>query len=208
MLRNAMKHRAVFLDRDGVINRLVYHQEAGVLDSPFTLEQFVFLPKVAAAIKTINRMGFKAVLVSNQPGIAKGHFNLDTLKKMQAKMQGNLAKEDARLDMVYYCPHHPREGKGKYRRTCNCRKPKPGLLLKAKREMKLDLRRSYMVGDSITDIQAGKKAGCKTILIGNQKCDLCRLLSKNRVKPDHIVSSLYQATKLIKAENAGGKKVL
>jgi len=198
--RNAMKHRAVFLDRDGVINRLVYHQEAGVLDSPFTLEQFVLLPKVAAAIKTINRMGFKVVVVSNQPGVAKGHFNLNTLKKTEKKMNKALAKENAFVDGVYYCLHHPKEGRGRLRRVCSCRKPKPGLLLKASKEMGIVLKSSYMIGDSIGDIQAGKKAGCKTILIGNHKCDLCRLLTKNEVKPDYIEDNLYNAVKLIRTK--------
>jgi D-glycero-D-manno-heptose 1,7-bisphosphate phosphatase len=196
-----MKNRAVFLDRDGVINRLVYHQEAGVLDSPFTLEQFELMPRAAKAVKLINRMRFKAVLVSNQPGIAKGHFDLNTLGKMEKRMKKGLAKEDAQIDKAYYCFHHPKEGRGKYKKACNCRKPKPGLILKASREMSVDLKRSYMVGDSITDMEAGRKAGCVTILIGNHKCDLCRLLTKHKVKPDYIASDLYNAVKLITKSN-------
>lgn len=195
-----MKSKAVFLDRDGVINKVVYHQDIGLLDSPFTLEQFELLPKAAKAVKLINRMGLKAVLVSNQPGIAKGHFDLDTLKKMEQRIQKSLAKEDAQLDKTYYCFHHPKEGKGRYKRACNCRKPKPGLLFKASKDMNVNLKKSYMVGDSITDVQAGRKAGCKTILIGNHKCDLCRLLTKHKVKPDHIASDLYNAIKLIKTK--------
>jgi D-glycero-D-manno-heptose 1,7-bisphosphate phosphatase len=193
-----MKSRAIFLDRDGVINQVVYHQEIGVIDTPFTPEQFVLLPKVGQAIRTINRMGFKAVVVSNQPGIAKGHFNLNTLKKTEKKMNRALAQENAFVDRAYYCLHHPKEGQAKYRGICSCRKPKPGLLLKASEEMDINLKSSYIIGDSISDIQAGKKAGCKTILIGNHKCDLCRLLTKSKVKPDYIVDNLYNAVKLIK----------
>jgi D-glycero-D-manno-heptose 1,7-bisphosphate phosphatase len=195
-----MRNRAIFLDRDGVINKVVYHQDIGLLDSPFTLEQFKLLPGAAKAVRLINRMGFKAVLVSNQPGVAKGHFDLDVLEKMEKKMKKALAKGDALLDEIYYCPHHPKEGKGKYKRVCNCRKPKPGLLLKAAKDMDIDLKRSYMVGDSISDIQAGEKTGCTTILIGNHKCDLCKLLTKEKVKPDYIVSDLYNAIKLIRTK--------
>lgn len=195
-----MKNKAVFLDRDGVINKVVYHQDIGIIDSPFTLRQFKPLPKVGKAVRMINKMGFRTIVVSNQPGIVKGHFSLDTLEKMEKKMKQSLAKDGAFLDKSYYCLHHPKEGNGKYKRVCNCRKPKAGLLLKASKEMGIDLRKSYMIGDSITDIKAGKKAGCTTILIGNHKCDMCRLLTKNKVKPDHIVSDLYGAIKLIKTK--------
>ncbi len=99
--------KAVFLDRDGVINRTVYHQEQGILDSPFTVSQLKLLPRVAAAIRMINSMGLKAIVVSNQPGIVKRHFDPHTLKVMEEKLCSILTKQNARLDGIYYCLHHP-----------------------------------------------------------------------------------------------------
>ena len=189
--------RAVFLDRDGVINRIVYHHEIGVIDTPFTVEQFELLPGVGEAISSLNAMGFKVVVVSNQPGVAKGHFSPETLEAMHEKMRGLLAAQGARIDAVYWCPHHPEEGGPPYRMRCDCRKPEPGLLLQAAREMGVDLGQSYMVGDSITDVQAGERAGCRTLLVGRAKCDLCRLLDGMNVVPGRIVPSLLEAARFI-----------
>src|SRR3990170_8755845 len=97
-IRGTFRMRAVFLDRDGVINRIVYHHEIGVIDTPFTVEQFELLPGVGEAISSLNAMGFKMVVVSNQPGVAKGHFSLETLDKMHEKMRSLLADQEARID--------------------------------------------------------------------------------------------------------------
>ena len=189
--------RAVFLDRDGVINKILFHQDIGVIDSPFTVQQFELLPGVGEAISSLNSMGFKVVVVSNQPGVAKGHFSPETLEKMHERMRELLAAQGARIDAVYYCPHHPEEGAPPHRTRCECRKPEAGLLLQAAREMGLDLRQSYMVGDSITDVQAGERAGCRTLLVGRAKCDLCRLLDGMNVVPGRIVPSLLEAARFI-----------
>jgi D-glycero-D-manno-heptose 1,7-bisphosphate phosphatase len=199
-----MKNRAVFLDRDGVINELVYHQDTGIIDTPFTEAQLKLLPKAAQGLALINKLGFKAVLVSNQPGIAKGYYDLKTFEKVEKKLHKELKKKKAFLDASYYCFHHPK-GDGKYKRNCRCRKPKPGLLLEAAVDLDLDLKNSFMIGDSITDVQAGQEAGCKTFLLGNHKCDLCRFLSEKRVKPDFIVPNLLEAVKIIR-KNIGGRK--
>ncbi len=195
--------KAVFLDRDGVINRMVYHQEHGVLDSPFTLTQFKLLPRVAASIRTINSLGLKTIVVTNQPGIAKRQFDMHTLKAMEEKLCFSLAKQNAKLDGIYYCLHHPRAVDKVYKVQCDCRKPQSGMLWQAARDFGLDLEECYMVGDGITDVQAGSAAGCTTFLIGNHKCDTCRLLSEKRVKPDYIVPDLYQATGIIKKLEGG-----
>jgi D-glycero-D-manno-heptose 1,7-bisphosphate phosphatase len=195
--------KAVFLDRDGVINRMVYHQEHGILDSPFTLTQFKLLPRVAASVRTINSLGLKAIVVTNQPGIAKRQFDARMLKSMEEKLLFCLALQNAKLDAVYYCLHHPRAADKVYRVQCDCRKPQPGLLRQAARDFGLDLEECYMVGDGITDVQAGSAAGCTTFLVGNHKCDTCRLLSEKRVKPDYIVPDLYQATGIIKKLEGG-----
>jgi len=193
-------HRAIFLDRDGVINEIIYHQEMGIIDSPFTVEQFCLLPHVAEAISLVNRMGFKAVVISNQPGIAKGHFNQETLARVDAKMKSELNAAGAFLDGIYYCLHHPQASNANYKKDCDCRKPKPGLLLQAARECDIDLANSFMIGDGLTDIQAGHSAGCKAILLGRVKCDLCRVMQDMDVSPDYIALNLLEAVERIRCE--------
>ena len=184
--------KAVFLDRDGTINEIIYYPDQGIVDSPFTAEQFKLLPGVGEAIKILNQNGFKVIIASNQPGIAKGHFSIDTFEKIREKMRTKLAEHGARLDAEYYCLHHPEAKIEEYRVNCECRKPKPGLLLKAAAEFDIDLGESWMVGDGLTDIEAGKSVGCKTILIGRMKCELCRLMDEKNT-PGYIVKSLYNA---------------
>ncbi|MCL0041185.1 HAD family hydrolase [Dehalococcoidia bacterium] len=183
--------KAVFLDRDGVVNELIYHQEQGIIDSPFTVEQFRLLPGVGEAIKKLREMGYKVILASNQPGIAKGHMTRETFEKIRLKMKGELAKEGALLDGEYYCFHHPEA------LNCECRKPKPGLLLKAAKDMDIDLSGSWMVGDGLTDVKAGKDAGCRTILLGRMKCQLCQLMDEQGARPEAITSDLKEAARFI-----------
>jgi len=198
--------KAVFLDRDGVINRVVYHSDVGILDTPFTPSQFRLLPRSGEAISMINEMGLYAVLVSNQPGIAKGHFDEETFVEIEKKMELKLKAGNAHLDRSYYCFHHPQGVVRELRKKCSCRKPKPALLFRAAKELKLDLKSSYFVGDSITDIQAGREAGCVTFLVGNHKCDLCRFLEQKKVKPDFIVPSLYEAVRIIQQNEKSLKR--
>ena len=164
-------NRAVFLDRDGVINELVYHQEQEVIDSPFTPGQFKLIPGVTEALKTLHDDGYLTILVSNQPGIAKGHMTEKNFELIRQKMNSELSGDGAELDGEYYCLHHPEAVVEKYRVQCDCRKPLPGLLFKAAREKDIDLKESWLIGDNLSDIQAGKAAGCRTILIGTMKCE-------------------------------------
>jgi D-glycero-D-manno-heptose 1,7-bisphosphate phosphatase len=189
--------RAVFLDRDGVLNELVYYPEHGIIDSPFTPEQFKLLPGAAQSIYKLHGMGFKVVLVSNQPGIAKGHFSEGVFNQVRKKMREELAKEGAFLDGEYYCFHHPEAKVERFRVECECRKPKPGLLLQAAKETGIDLAGSWMIGDGLTDIQAGKKARVKTILLGRMKCELCHLMDEVDARPDSIASNLEEAVQKI-----------
>jgi D,D-heptose 1,7-bisphosphate phosphatase len=192
--------RAVFLDRDGVINEIVYFPELGLLDSPLNPRQFKLLPGVVNAIRIFNKLGLKVVIVSNQPVIAKGKTTEELFEKIRRKMIKELKKGGARIDAEYYCFHHPSAKYARYRVRCSCRKPKPGLLLKAAKEMGIYLSKSFLVGDSLTDIKAGKAVGCKTFLIGYLKCDLSRLIEDTGVRPDYIVSSLLDVAKIIKKE--------
>jgi len=191
-------NRAIFLDRDGVINAMVYYQEHGLLDSPLNPGEFKLLEGVGEAIRAINEMEMLTVVVSNQPGIAKGKFTVELLEAMTQKMEVELASYGAYLNRVYYCLHHPEAVLQEYRKNCNCRKPKPGLLIKGCRELKIDPQKSYVIGDGLIDIQAGKAIGCKTVLLAKLKCDLCNFMKESKIKPNFIVSNLLEAVKLIR----------
>ena len=161
--RNLMnKQKAIFLDRDGTINKYV-----GFLRN---IDEFELLPGVARAIKAINNSGYLAIVVTNQPVIARGEVSYEQLQEIHNKMQTLLGAEGAYLDSVYFCPHHPHKGyEGEVvelKIECECRKPKPGMILKAASDFNIDLNQSWMVGDGENDIKAGKAAGCKTALLG------------------------------------------
>lgn len=195
-----MKNKAVFLDRDGVINELIYYEELGIVDSPFTANQITVYPDVGKAIKKIKKLGYKVIVISNQPGIAKGNFTMDVMEKMSKKIHAELKKQGVALDAEYYCYHHPYGKIKKYRTVCDCRKPKPGMLLTAAKDHDLSLSHSWMIGDGITDIQAGQAAGCKTILVGRLKCDICKIMDNEGVKPDYIAPNLFKAAQIIEKE--------
>ncbi len=190
-------NKAVFLDRDGVINALVYDREHGMMDSPANPQQFELLKGVGPAIRLLNEMGWLVVVVSNQPGIAKGKYTPRLLEATNQKMLTELDRWKAYLDAIYYCLHHPQAVVREYRKLCACRKPLPGLLLMARDDLKIDLRKSYLVGDGLTDIQAGRSAGCKTILLGRNKCYTCKLMSEMRARPHFMAGDLLAAVRLI-----------
>lgn len=153
----SQKQKAIFLDRDGTINKYV-----GFLTKP---EEFDLLPGVAEAIRQINHSGYLCIIVSNQPVIARGDCTFEQLQEIHDKMETLLGQEGAFVDAIYYCPHHPDKGfegeRPAYKIDCNCRKPKPGLLLQAAKDWNIDLSQSYMIGDSERDVEAGNAAGCK-----------------------------------------------
>jgi D,D-heptose 1,7-bisphosphate phosphatase len=194
---------AVFLDRDGVINEIVYFPDMGMPDSPLNPRQFKLLPGVAEAIRIFNSLGFKVIVASNQPAIAKGKMTPELFKQIRIKMRTALEKKGARIDGEYYCLHHPQAKLAKYKVNCNCRKPKPGLILKASEDFNLEPARCYAIGDSLTDVEAGKAVGCMTFLVGSSKCDLCKFLEEKNVKPDYIVPSLLHASKIIERMRNG-----
>ena len=159
-LRN--KQRAIFLDRDGTINRYVgFLRDVG---------QFELLPGAAEAIRRINASGYLAIVVTNQPVIARGEVTREQLREIHDKMETLLGREGAYVDAIYYCPHHPHRGYpgevAELKIDCGCRKPKPGLLLQAAEDYNIDLTKSWMIGDSENDVQAGRAAGCRTMRIG------------------------------------------
>jgi histidinol-phosphate phosphatase family protein len=143
--------RAVCLDRDGTIIADVGY--------PRDPEQVRLLPGAASALRELQQRGFSVVVVSNQSGIGRGLVTKDQADRVHARMVAELAAWGVRIDGAYYCPHSPQEG-------CVCRKPAPGLLLRASADLGFDLTRSFLVGDKLSDIEAGKRAGCRTILFG------------------------------------------
>jgi len=151
------KHAAVFLDRDGTIN-----EEVNYLSR---MEQLRLYPQTPEAIRLVNAAGMKAVVVTNQSGIARGYFTEEFVRSVHDRINELLRADGAFIDGFYVCPHHPVYGNGIYKQDCDCRKPKPGLLLQAAAELDIDLARSYMVGDMLKDIEAGKRAGAKGVLV-------------------------------------------
>lgn len=156
------KQKAVFLDRDGTIN-----QNVGFLRN---IDEFELIPGVAEAVKWINKSGYLAIVITNQPVIARGEVTYEQLQEIHNKMETLLGVEGAYLDAIYYCPHHPHKGyEGEVpelKIECECRKPKPGMLFRAAEDFNIDLCQSWMVGDSKNDIKAGRDAGCRTAFLG------------------------------------------
>lgn len=175
-LNKMYSRRAVFLDRDGVINR-----EVQFLHKP---EQLELISGVAEAIRLINQKGYLAIVVTNQPVIARNLCSIDELNTIHATLETILGKEHAYLDAIYYCPHHPDSGyieeRKEYKIVCDCRKPKPGMILQAVKDWNIDLSRSILIGDSEIDIQAGKKAGiAENYLIEQNKDDALLTICNN-----------------------------
>lgn len=156
------KQKAIFLDRDGTINKNV-----GFLRS---MDEFELINGVAEAVQKINRSGYLAIVITNQPVIARGEVSLEELEQIHNKMETILGREGAYLDAIYFCPHHPDKGfrgeRREYKMSCSCRKPMPGMILKAAGDYNIDLSQSWMIGDGENDVRAGINAGCKTALIG------------------------------------------
>lgn len=158
------KQKAIFLDRDGTINKYV-----GFLRN---INEFELLDGAADAIKKINASGYLAIIITNQPVIARGEVSFEELERIHNKMETLLGKKGAYLDAIYFCPHHPHKGyegeRPELKFDCDCRKPKPGMLLKAAQDFNIDLAQSWMIGDGENDIRAGQNAGCQTAFIGNE----------------------------------------
>ena len=181
---------AVFLDRDGVINK-----DISLIHSP---KDFELLPKTEEAIRTLNESGFLSVVVTNQPMVARGLCEIEDVEDIHKKMETLLGRKGAMLDRIYYCPHHPDRGYPEenkaYKIECECRKPKTGMLESAKKEMNIDMTRSYLIGDSTRDILCGKNAGVKTI--GVRTGNACKD-RKYPAEPDFMFDSLYDAVQAI-----------
>ncbi len=149
--------RAIFLDRDGTVN-----EERHYLFDP---DEVVLTEGIGAAIRAANQAGFLVVVVTNQSGVARGYYTLDDVAAVHRRIEELLVPASARIDRFDCCPHHPTDGIGEYLLDCDCRKPKPGMLLRAARELGIELSASYLIGDMPTDLEAGAAAGCQTMLV-------------------------------------------
>ncbi len=179
--------RAVFLDRDGTVNKEV--------DNLRSLGQLRILPGVAPAIRELNKLGFLVIVITNQPVVSRGLVTEKEVDAIHAVLVRRLGQKGAKLDAVYYCPHHPMAQVRKYRVVCRCRKPNTGLIIKATKKFGINLKKSFMVGDSTRDVLAGKNANMKTILV---KTGYAGKDGKYNVKPDFTAKNLNEAVKIIK----------
>jgi D-glycero-D-manno-heptose 1,7-bisphosphate phosphatase len=186
-----MKRRAVFIDRDGTIS-----EEVGYVNHPSRYRVFPF---AAEAIKLLNGAGWLAVLVTNQAGVARGYFTEDVITAVHALLARELEREGARLDAVYYCPHHPSVGEPPYRSDCDCRKPKPGLITRAAVEHDIDLARSWMIGDRYGDVELARNAGVNSALVltGYGRGEFEYQRESWQREPDLVAENLLEAVREI-----------
>lgn len=188
-------NRAVFLDRDGTIiqeNNYNYRKD-----------QLRLILNAADAIKILNQKDFKTIIITNQAGVAKGYYSERDAILFNQLMIEELELKNAKIDAIYCCYHHPESKLIKYKIDCDCRKPKPGMLKKAEKELDIDIKRSYMIGDKKSDIDTGNSAGCTTILVltGHGKDEI----RKYCIECDYIAKDLYDAVKILNGENYGRK---
>lgn len=186
--------KAVFLDRDGVITQ----------EPPYyahDVDQLNFVPKSPEAIRLLNKHGYSVVVVSNQAGIAHGYYPEEDTVVFNKAMAKKLARQHATIDAIYYCPHHPEANVAKFRVKCNCRKPEPGMLLRAEKELGIDLKQSFMIGDKLSDIEAGKRVGCKTIMVRTGQGE--EQLKSNSIECSYVAADLYDASEYILQQTNG-----
>ena len=186
-----MKRRAVFMDRDGTIS-----EEVGYINHPSRYRVF---PYAAEAVRLLNEAGWLAILVTNQAGVARGYFTEDLIEAVHDVLKLELEHDGARLDAIYYCAHHPTVGELPYRFDCDCRKPKPGLIIRAAADFDIDLAQSWMIGDRHSDIELARNAGVHAAFVlsgyGRGEWEYQRAAWKH--EPDLIAEDLLEAAKEI-----------
>ena len=193
-----MGRPAVFLDRDGTVVR-----EVEYLRSP---QELRLLPRAGEAIRRLNEAGFAVVVVTNQSGIARGLLTEHDLEEIHTVLRRRLARRGARLEAIYWCPHHPEAARPEYRRRCRCRKPAPGMLLRAGRELDLDLAQCYAIGDSERDVEAGQRAGCRTVLVRTGYGAKTEARLGAGLAADHVADDLPGAVEWILGERRSRRR--
>jgi len=186
-----MKKPAVFIDRDGTIS-----EEVGYVNHP---SRFRLFPYSGSAIRKLNDQSWLAILVTNQAGVARGYFSEAIITEVHNRLSKELEREDARLDAIYYCAHHPSVGEPPYRLDCDCRKPKAGLIKRASADFDIDLRNSWMVGDRYSDIELAHNAGLQSafVLSGYGRGEWEYQRSSWQLQPDLVSEDLLQAVNSI-----------
>ncbi len=183
--------RAVFLDRDGNVC-----EDVGYLGDPSKL---VVFPYAAEAVRRLNESSMLAILVTNQSGVARGHFGEDAVLRVHDRLERELARGGARLDGIYYCPHHPTIGQPPYRQSCECRKPRPGMLVRAAADHDIDLSQSFVVGDKYSDVRLAHEAGARAVLVrtgyGRGEWEYDRATWPRQ--PEHVAETLEDAVEWI-----------
>ncbi|MBA2341000.1 MAG: HAD family hydrolase [Pyrinomonadaceae bacterium] len=188
-----MKRPAAFIDRDGTIS-----EEVGYINHP---SRFRVFPYAAEAVRIINDAGWLAILVTNQAGVARGYFTEDLITVVHDRLRNELEANGAHLDAIYYCPHHPSVGEAPFRATCDCRKPQPGLILRAARDFEIDLTRSWMIGDRYSDTELARNAKLKAafVLSGYGRGEWEYGRASWKYQPDMVADDLLEATRMIVA---------
>lgn len=192
------KNKAILLDRDGVINELVINPEEGIVDSPNSLVQFNVIKNSIKAMKILSKLGYKLIIISNQPGIAKGQYDISEFLKMKKKLENYLTNNNVMLSGQYYCLHHPNAKIPKYRKKCQCRKPGTKLFFDAVKEHNIDTKNSFLIGDGITDMQMAKRVKCRAIFIGNINSTVTRVFHEKKINPFYVAHDLLEAANYIK----------
>lgn len=193
--------KAVFYDRDGVITKMVYDRENGIIETVRNPSQIAFVPGIIDVLRHTTLLGYKNIIISNQPNIAIKKVSKESFEEVTQTILDNIKKQGAHIDAGYYCLHHPFAALEEYKKDCDCRKPKPGLILQAAKEHDIDLSKSWVIGDGVNDILAGHAAGCKTILLGNiLESEYLRVLEEKlgEVKPNYLIKKLKEAIEIIK----------
>jgi D-glycero-D-manno-heptose 1,7-bisphosphate phosphatase len=193
---------AVFLDRDGVLNELVLDRASGLHESPLHPKDVKLTADAREALSILGRLDTRLVVVSNQPAAAKGTVRLEVLEAVHRAVVRALAAAELRIDMFRYCFHHPQGTDTTLRRECSCRKPSPGLILGAAAELGgVDLERSWMIGDSDADVEAGRRAGCLTVLVDEATSAHRR---SGTVRPDASARSFLEAALIVRHASQKG----
>lgn len=196
-----MRKPAVFIDRDGTLNEMVFDATHGLLDSPHRPEDVRLRPGAADFLCSMREAGYFLCVATNQPGMAKGYMTQENLDAVNNRLAELLAAKGAKWDELRICPHHPGGvgvAKGALVRFCRCRKPAPGLLLEAAAQHEIELAASWMVGDGINDVQAGRAAGCRSVLVTSLKLEqIERFLNMENAEPDAVVANLLEAAEYI-----------
>jgi D-glycero-D-manno-heptose 1,7-bisphosphate phosphatase len=186
-----MKRPAVFIDRDGTIS-----EEVGYINHP---SRFRLFPYAARAIKLLNDQGWLAIIITNQAGVARGYFSESMIETVHDNLRKELSDEGARVDAIYYCAHHPTVGEAPYRQECDCRKPKPGLITRATKDLDVALEQSWMIGDRYGDVELARNAGVRSALVlsgyGRGEWENQRPLWKHQ--PDLVAENLLEAVESI-----------